>query len=193
MNKYSTGMDRVFAAREFAIEAHGDQKYGNDPYVAHLDEVATLCLHHLPGIGVRESSGKGFSDFVPLIVDCLVAAYLHDVLEDTKKTEEDIRSLFGDRAARAAVALSDPPGKNRKERKTLLHERLAALHEGDAVGAVVLATKAMDRLANCRRCRADGNTSLLDMYRKEAVDFRQAVFRVGICRQAWVEIDRICA
>lgn len=186
-------MDRVFAAREFAIEAHGEQKYGNDPYVAHLDEVATLCLHHLPGIGVREPDGTGFSNFVPLIADCLIAAYLHDVLEDTGKTEEDIRSLFGDRAALVAAGLSDPPGKNRKERKTLLHERLAALNEAAAVDAVILATKPMDRLANCLRCEADGNTSLLDMYRKEAVDFRQAVFRVGICRQAWVQIDRICS
>ena len=30
-------MDAVAEARAFAVAAHGDQRYGGDPYVAHLD------------------------------------------------------------------------------------------------------------------------------------------------------------
>lgn len=189
----NTTIDRVFAAREFAVKAHGDQKYGDEPYVVHLDEVATLCLHHLPGIGVRVPDGDGFSSFVPLIVDCLVAAYLHDVLEDTEKTAADIEAEFGERAVMVAVLLSDPPGKSRRERKAVLHERLAGLDESSPHGAVVLGVKLMDRLANSKRSFNSENESLLSMYKKEAADFRKAVFRQGFYRQAWVEIDRICA
>lgn len=189
----NTKIDRVFAAREFAVAAHGDQKYGDEPYVSHLDDVATLCLHHLQMIGVMESVGDKTMQFRPLIVDCLVAAYLHDVLEDTEKTEGDISLAFGPEAAHVAASLSDPPGKNRKERKMMLHARLESVDERTSYGSVVLAVKAMDRLANLRKCRDGGNTSLLEMYQKEALAFRKAVFRSGMCGQAWVEIDRICS
>jgi len=31
--------ERAQRARAFAVNAHGDQMYGDEPYVAHLDEV----------------------------------------------------------------------------------------------------------------------------------------------------------
>jgi len=30
------------SARDFAIKAHGDQKYNSEPYSVHLDQVARL-------------------------------------------------------------------------------------------------------------------------------------------------------
>jgi len=186
-----TKLELAFAAREFAVKHHGDQKYGEAPYVSHLDHVATLCLLHEPTLGVYAPSGDGFNRFRFLIVDCLVVAFLHDVVEDTDVTADQVRTIFGDLAAECVASLSDPPGKSRKERKAALHAHLSGLHEGTAHGAVTLAVKKMDRLANLQQCVKDENHGLLDMYKKEHAEFRKAVHR-GHQDQAWSEIDRIC-
>jgi len=61
--------------------------------------------------------------------DALAAALLHDVIEDTELTKEDILTEFGPRVAEMVVALSDPPkvegGPNRKARKALDRDRLS--------------------------------------------------------------------
>ena len=38
----SDASDVVDRARAFAVQAHGDQRYGDEPYVVHLDEVAAI-------------------------------------------------------------------------------------------------------------------------------------------------------
>ena len=61
--------------------------------------------------------------------DALAAALLHDVIEDTELTKEDILTEFGPRVAEMVVALSDPPkvegGPNRKARKAQDRVRLS--------------------------------------------------------------------
>jgi (p)ppGpp synthase/HD superfamily hydrolase len=190
MNNQETKLEKVFSAREFAARAHAEQKYGTDPYLVHLDEVASLCLLHLPGIGTWDPAEPGGRRFRHLIVDCLVAAYLHDVVEDTLTTMDEIAAQFGTEAALRAHLLSDPPGKSRRERKAALHRRLELTDERSPVGAVVIGVKVMDRLANLRRSAA-GNPDLLDMYRRESEAFKKACFRTGMCGQAWAEIGRL--
>ncbi len=190
MNNQDTKLEKVFAAREFAARAHAEQKYGTEPYLVHLDEVASLCLLHLPGIGTWDPAEPGGRRFRHLIVDCLVTAYLHDVLEDTEATRGEISALFGEEAAARAELLSDPPGKNRKERKAALHHRLELLDEREPVGAVVIGVKVMDRLANLRRSSSD-SPALLEMYQRESAAFKKACFRTGMCGQAWGEISRL--
>lgn len=64
-------------ARQFAINAHGNQKYGNHPYSYHLDKVVDVAKRY------------NASD------DILAVCFLHDVIEDTKVTYSNIRKLFG--------------------------------------------------------------------------------------------------
>ena len=72
----------VAQARTFAVERHGDQKYGNNlPYEWHLEKVASLAKR----LGYPE--------------EIQAAAWLHDVVEDTPTSLEEIRSLFGDTIA----------------------------------------------------------------------------------------------
>lgn len=69
-------------ARTFAIERHGDQKYGNNlPYEWHLEKVATLAER------------LGYP------VEIQAAAWLHDVVEDTDTPLDELRMLFGDTIA----------------------------------------------------------------------------------------------
>lgn len=69
-------------ARQFAIERHQDQTYGNNlPYEWHLEKVASLAER----LGYPE----------PI----LAAAWLHDVVEDTPTSLDEVRALFGDKIA----------------------------------------------------------------------------------------------
>lgn len=89
-------MTNIYAevgARDFSIQAHGDQMYGRMPYSYHLDQVA----HKL-----RELGHYGWD--VP--EDAYVVAYLHDVLEDTKTTYGQVFDKFGETVAKAVAKLS---------------------------------------------------------------------------------------
>jgi len=81
------------AAREFAIKAHGDQRYGRMPYSYHLDQVAYK---------LRELEDYGWC--VP--EEAYVVAYLHDVLEDTLTGDDEVEEQFGSQITRAIVYLS---------------------------------------------------------------------------------------
>jgi (p)ppGpp synthase/HD superfamily hydrolase len=84
-------LSRLADALAWAIDAHGAQrKKGTDvPYHAHLLGVASLVLN------------DGGSE------DEAVAAVLHDLVEDTDATVEDVRGRFGDRVARIVDACTD--------------------------------------------------------------------------------------
>ncbi|WP_418121117.1 HD domain-containing protein [Variovorax sp. 160MFSha2.1] len=156
------------AARAYAVEMHGDQKYGIHPYVHHLDAVAALLQPY--GDKAR------------------VVGYLHDVVEDTAATVADVRSRFGDLVASCVALLTDAPGANRKERKARTYAALAEV-KGDE--ELALLVKAADRLANVRACVADGQRALWDTYHGEHPTFRAAAFRAGQCDALWIELDTL--
>ena len=163
--------DVVARARAFAIAAHGDQRYGEQPYVVHLGAVAELA-------GPYGNAARA-------------VAYLHDVVEDTGVTPDEVRRSFGDRVADCVAVVTDPPGDSRAGRKATSHAKLAA-----ASGALELAliVKAADRLANLRASAAGGRgSSKLEMYRREHPAFRAAAHRPGLCDPLWAEMDRILA
>ena len=82
-------------ALAFAVEAHAGQlrKDGRTPYVVHPGGVLRLLSTHL---GVEDP-------------EVLVAAALHDVLEDTPTAPQAIRSAFGPRVLGWVEELTLPP------------------------------------------------------------------------------------
>jgi len=87
---------RVVDAIRFAAEAHRRQsrKDGRTPYIVH--PVAVLR---------RLSSDLGVED-----ADLLCAAVLHDVIEDSTVTREELELRFGVRVAGWVQELTVPPG-----------------------------------------------------------------------------------
>jgi GTP diphosphokinase / guanosine-3',5'-bis(diphosphate) 3'-diphosphatase len=85
---------RVVEAIAFAAEAHGHQtrKDGRTPYIVH--PVAVLR---------RLSSELGVED-----ADVLCAGVLHDVIEDSSVTREELARRFGERVAGWVQELSVP-------------------------------------------------------------------------------------
>lgn len=95
-------------ALEFATAAHASigqrRKYTGEPYIVHPIAVAEL---------VRS---------VPHTPEMIAAAYLHDVVEDTPVTIEEIRAEFGDEVAVLVDWLTDvskPSDGKRKVRKDI--------------------------------------------------------------------------
>ena len=76
-------MARIRAAFELAREAHAEQKRkSGEPYIIHPIAVATIVAIELK-----------------LGANPVIAAFLHDVVEDTAYTMDDIRQRFGDDVA----------------------------------------------------------------------------------------------
>ncbi len=155
-------------ARAFALTAHGSQMYGDRPYAFHLEAVVSLL-----------------SDYG---TDAQVVGYLHDVIEDTRVTEDEVLARFGQRVADCVSLLTDSPGASRAERKAGTYARLATV-AGPAELALVV--KAADRLANVRSCLVDQRRGLLAVYRKEHPSFRRAAYREGLCEPLWRELDAL--
>jgi len=155
-------------ARAFAIQAHGDQKYGDRPYSFHLDAVASLVQPY----------GK----------EAVAIAYLHDTAEDTSVTLLDIEEKFGSMLSACVGFLTDEPGVTRKKRKTETYQKLSKVQ---GQGEIALIVKTADRLANVRACLQDRTHSLWEMYQEEHPDFRKAIYRAGLCDPLWVELDRM--
>ncbi|KKL28695.1 hypothetical protein LCGC14_2372590 [marine sediment metagenome] len=113
----------IMKAVEFATRAHGKQvrKYSGLPYIVHPIAVARLLSENLP-----------------YDLDMIVAALLHDTVEDTDTSLATIHMLFGWRVTLLVKALTNPPSKeNRATRKAADLKRLAAA--GSAPQSIKLA------------------------------------------------------
>ena len=144
--------------RAFAAGVHADDRYGDDPYTVHLDAVVAI----LRDFGYD-------SDYL------LSAGYLHDSIEDTDTTADDLRAFgVSEVVVLAVMFLTDAEGHNRKTRKANTYARVKA-HRASGGEAVRIGTivKWADRLANVRAAKAS-RPKLLRMYRKEDRDFRDA-------------------
>jgi len=74
---------RVRKAFDLAVEAHKDaRRRSGEPYIYHPIEVAKICAHEI-GLGTTS----------------LICSLLHDVVEDTEISLDQIRDMFGDRVA----------------------------------------------------------------------------------------------
>lgn len=117
----------------FARLRHGDQRRpAGEPYLEHLLEAASVLVE---AIGVTDP-------------DILRAAVLHDVVEDTDCTLDEVRDRFGDRVAVLVDWVTKPPrdeGLTREQVRAAYLERLRGAPD-DAI-----LVKLADRLSNVQR------------------------------------------
>ncbi|MBO6160238.1 MAG: bifunctional (p)ppGpp synthetase/guanosine-3',5'-bis(diphosphate) 3'-pyrophosphohydrolase [Bacteroidales bacterium] len=135
----------VQKAFDFANEAHKDiRRRSGGPYIIHPIEVAKIVV---------SSIGLGYKS--------IAAALLHDVVEDTDYTVEDIRNLFGDKIASLVDGLTkiktvlDNEDRSKSLGEAPAEQSLQAenfkrilLTLNDDVRVVLI--KLADRLHNCR-------------------------------------------
>jgi (p)ppGpp synthase/HD superfamily hydrolase len=155
-------------AKEFAIKWHGDQKYGDQPYFFHLNQVASLL--------------RSYGETAQVI------AYLHDVVEDTGVSLDELQREFGQLVASCVSILTDEPGATRQERKAKTYQKMAQV-QGELELALIV--KAADRLANMKSCIETNHQRLLDTYRREYADFHAGAYRPQMCDDIWQEIQAL--
>ncbi len=163
MGTYTVQDDTPFTSRElidaekamldrawkFAINAHGDQKYGKEfPYRLHLLFV------------VKTLKEFGFTDNGQI----LAIGVLHDTLEDTQATYEELVTFFGTVIADAVAAVTEPKGGNRKWRHEQTYPRTAQ-------NTYSIIVKLADRIAN-----VEVGGEKVGMYRKEHAYFKQTLY-----------------
>jgi (p)ppGpp synthase/HD superfamily hydrolase len=161
--------DLVERARELALAAHGEQRYGKSPYRVHLEHVEEVVRRFAHDDLMR------------------AAAWLHDTVEDTALTLEEVRAAVGNEVADIVAAVTDEPGENRKARKAATLVKLAAA--SPAARAVKLA----DRIANVEATIAHGRGDLYSMYAGEHAAFRTALYVPGELDPQWALLDRLLA
>lgn len=120
-------------AAEFAAKVHeGKVRKGTRiPYVAHPYEAAVIVS------GITKDP------------EVISAALLHDVIEDTDVTYEELRKEFGKRIADLVLAESEDKSKTWKERKGATIERLKTAGREEKI--ICLG----DKLSNLRSTAAD--------------------------------------
>ena len=131
-------LEVIQKAFDFANEAHkGVRRRSGEPYILHPIAVAKIVVSNI-GLGYKS----------------IVAALLHDVVEDTSYTVDDLKILFGEKVASLVDGLTKIKtvldNEDKAEQKSMQAENFKRilLTLNDDVRVVLI--KLADRLHNCR-------------------------------------------
>jgi guanosine-3',5'-bis(diphosphate) 3'-pyrophosphohydrolase len=172
--------EKLVKAYSLAEEYHGEQEYGGMPYTVHL----SLVHHVLLRFGVHPNNPAHVTS--DEAEDLLVASILHDIVEDTEVSLNDLRKIFGKRVASLVNGVTNEPGVNRRERHSKTYPKTKRIP-----GAILL--KLADRIANIEACLATGD-GRINMYLKEREAFYDALrgdSNHTIEKRMWKHLDRL--
>ena len=156
----------MLSKHTWCIEQHCSTNHYYDtylPYEFHLRMVAQVASENIHLIPNSNDGEESFRDSV------ILAAWGHDLIEDTRVSYNDVKEKLGFTAAEIIYAVSNEKGKNRKERANEKY------YEGirNTPGAVFV--KLCDRIANVQYSKMT-KSRMFDMYKKENDDF---IVRLG--------------
>ena len=160
---------RLLKAKEFAVKAHGEQMYGDKPYLVHLEHVHEVMKRY------RSTN---------LDVLLQMTGWLHDILEDTAVSKAELTRSFGEEVADIVYRVTDEPGNDRAERKRKTYGKIRRHIDATTV-------KLCDRIANVEA--SSDVPEKLEMYRNEYGGFRDALYvrRHGSLRDLWRHLDQM--
>ena len=122
-------VQQVLDAAHFAAEKHANQKRkGGEPFINHLIEVA-----HLVSTALSEPDAN-----------LVVAAFLHDTIEDAGVTAAELTERFGQDVTSLVLEVTDDKSLRKKERKRLQIEHAPKL------SVRVQTIKLADKISNLR-------------------------------------------
>jgi len=121
----------VFKALAFAAKKHRDQR--------RKDPAASPYINHPIALAEILSCEMGIID-----IEVICSALLHDTVEDTETTQEELETVFGQRISQIVMEVTDDFNLPKAERKRLQIEHAA--HISDQAKLVKLA----DKICNLR-------------------------------------------
>ena len=133
VQKYPEDKDRIYQAFELVTERHGDQKrLSGEPYTSHLVNVAKI----LADLNMDPTT--------------VVAGLLHDVLEDTETSYDEVAELFGKEVADIVEGVTKIGKIRFRNIKEAQAENFRKLILATARDIRVVIVKLADRLHNMR-------------------------------------------
>jgi len=133
ISEYSSDTDTVRQAYDYAASVHKDQKrFSGEPFITHPLEVAIILA------GLK------------LDITTIVAALLHDVVEDTGTTLDFIRKNFSDEIAGLVDGVTKISAIKSKSRATAQAETLRKMLIATIEDIRVIIIKLADKLHNMR-------------------------------------------
>lgn len=148
---------------DWILKQHKDTNHMYDtylPYEFHLRMVSNVAKEFIKAIPNANDGETSFRD------DVILAAWGHDLIEDTRTSYNDVRNRLGQTAADIVYALTNDKGKNRKERAG------AAYYIGIRQTPGAIFVKLCDRIANVQYSKMTGSR-MFEMYKNENADFIQ--------------------
>ena len=157
--------DWQFVKRAFLLakEAHkGVRRRSGEPYIIHPIEVAIICVREI-GLGKKS----------------VVAALLHDVVEDTEYTVEDISRIFTPKIASMVDGLTKMAGVYKNDTtEQAEYFRKVLLTLSDDVRVIII--KIADRLHNMRTLGAMPRNKQIKITSETIYLFVPLAYRLGL-------------
>lgn len=167
INNLTDGIKTIISAINFAAQKHKVQRRkggGRVPFVNHPIEITNLLAQTVK----------------PLNINLLVAAVLHDTIEDTDTTAEELEAMFGKEVSGIVCEVTDDMNLSKPERKDQQLVKASGLSD------------------NARLIKiADKRCNILDMIKsqghwtkKQKVEYiRWAKKVAGVCQGISEELD----
>jgi len=158
----------ITRALVFAAEAHANQRRkgaAQEPYINHLIEVMDL---------VARGTGGGDPEL-------LIAALLHDVVEDTHVTEAELAAAFSARVARVVTENSDDMSLPKEERK---RQRIAGMPKKTPEARIV---KTADVISNVRAIVTSPPAGWSAEHKLSYIEGCRQLIAAGQGANAWLE------
>ncbi|MDQ3631372.1 MAG: bifunctional (p)ppGpp synthetase/guanosine-3',5'-bis(diphosphate) 3'-pyrophosphohydrolase [Actinomycetota bacterium] len=160
--------DRVEAAFVFACEHHADQRRkSGENFIVHPVGVAKICA------GMR------------LDTETLVAALLHDTVEDTSASLGEVREKFGDEVSLLVDGVTKLTGITFQSRDEAQAENYRKMMVAMATDIRVILIKLADRLHNMRTIAAMPKQKQIDKAKETLEIYAPIAHRLGIHAIKW--------
>ena len=160
--KEAQDLEAVNKAFYFAVEAHKDQRRrSGEPYIYHPIEVATIAAHD---IGLGRTS--------------IICALLHDVVEDTQYTLDDIREMFGEKVSRVVDGLTK--FDNLEGAESMQAENFKKVISSLSYDIRVVLIKLSDRLHNMRTLDSMPKHKQLKIASETSYIYAPLAYRLGL-------------
>jgi guanosine-3',5'-bis(diphosphate) 3'-pyrophosphohydrolase len=158
----------VAAAMAFACERHADQRRrSGEDFILHPLEVAKICA------GLRLDTAT------------LCAALLHDTVEDTSASLDEVRERFGDEICRLVDGVTKLTGITFQSRDESQAENYRKMMVAMAADVRVILIKLADRLHNMRTLAAMPKQKQLEKSRETLEIYAPLAHRLGIHAIKW--------
>jgi guanosine-3',5'-bis(diphosphate) 3'-pyrophosphohydrolase len=160
--------DRVLQAFTFSCEHHADQRrQSGEEFIVHPVGVAKICA------GMR------------LDTETLCAALLHDTVEDTSASLDEVREAFGDEVAGLVDGVTKLTGITFQSRDEAQAENYRKMMVAMATDVRVILIKLADRLHNMRTLGAMPKPKQIEKAKETLEIYAPLAHRLGIHAIKW--------